>query len=77
MKRKLIRRNKQFLSSTMGRYAGNRSWQRVTRFKFKTIDELFTSLQNPDKMQWKYVWLISNKAVDAHLKELEEEEYDE
>lgn len=72
MKRKLIARNKQFLTSTMGKYVGNRSWRRITGFKFKTIDELFTSLQNPDKIQWKYVWLISNKAIDAHLKDLED-----
>lgn len=69
MKRKLIKRNKQFLTSTMGKYVGNRSWQRVTRFKFKTVDELFTSLRNPDKVQWKYVWLVSSEVLRKLMEE--------
>lgn len=72
MKRKLIKRNKQFLTSTMSKYRGYRSWQRVTKFKFKTLEGSLTSLQSTNKIQWKYEWLISNKAIDAHLEYLED-----
>lgn len=77
MKRKLIKRNKDYISSTMGKYDGTLSWQRVYQHDFKGED--FNSfcewLMKPDKKtQCRYIWLTNNKLFNQ-IVGIEDEDY--
>lgn len=77
MKRKLIKRNKDYISSTMGKYDGNLSWQRVCQHDFKgeDFDSFCNWLMKPDKKtQWKYVWITNTKLFNQ-IVGIEDEDY--
>ena len=77
MKRRLIKRNKNYISSTMGKYDGNLSWQRVCQHDFKgeDFDSFCKWLMKSDKKtQWKYVWITNTKLFNQ-IVGIEDEDY--
>ncbi len=78
MKRKLIKRNKNYISSTMGKYDGNLSWQRVCGLNYKgnNFDDFCEWMLNPNRnVQWSYMWLVNTKVLNEMIMN-EEFDYD-
>lgn len=78
MKRKLIKRNKNYISSTMRKYDGNLSWQRVCQHDFngEDFDSFCEWLMKSDKKtQWRYSWLTNSKLFNEIIC-MEHEDYD-
>lgn len=62
MKRKLIKRNKQYLSSQMKPYTGQLSWQKLRIYKVYICPisgELYKR-----KARYKFMWTINRKIME-------------
>lgn len=66
MKRKLIRRNKQYLSSQMKPYTGYLSWQKLRLYEVYICP--ITGELYKRKATGRYMWLIKREILEELLK---------